>query len=166
VTDEGPWAPHTHAGEPVPLAWVRLLSAHAAITRELSANLLAAHGLTASDYEVLLHLSWAPDGRLRRSELAGGVLLTQGGITRLLHGLEREDLVRSTTSEADRRVVHAQLTPNGRERLAQAAGTHVADIRRLFTDRFSSAELRALARLLGALPGTDIGPATTPEGGS
>lgn len=54
MTDEGSWAPHTHAGEPVPLAWVRLLSAHATITRELSANLLAAYGLTASDYEVLL----------------------------------------------------------------------------------------------------------------
>jgi DNA-binding MarR family transcriptional regulator len=142
---------------------VRLLSAHAAITRELSANLLAAHGLTATDYEVLLHLSWAPDGRLRRSELARSVLLTQGGVTRLLHGLEREGLVRSTTSAEDRRVVYAQLTRNGRERLPQAAGTHVADIRRLFTDRFSPEELHTLAGLLKVLPAPTSGPRPRPQ---
>ena len=39
--------------------WVRLLRAHAGLTRELNARLIARHGLTLNDYEVLLHLSHA-----------------------------------------------------------------------------------------------------------
>ena len=38
-------------------AWKRFLRAHAALTRQLSADLVAEHGLTINDYEVLLHLS-------------------------------------------------------------------------------------------------------------
>src|SRR5256885_10035906 len=40
-------------------SWVFFLRAHAAITRELSADLQREHGLTLNDYEVLLHLSHA-----------------------------------------------------------------------------------------------------------
>ena len=153
VPEAGTWAPRTHAGHPVPQAWVRLLGVHAAITRELGARLLAKHGLTLTAYEVLLFLSWAPDGKLRRSDLADCVLLTQGGITRLLKGLEDEGLVASTPSTTDRRVSHVQLTASGRSRLAKAAADHVADLNRLFTEHFTPAELQALAGLLDRLPG-------------
>ncbi len=65
-------------------AWVAFLRSHAAITRELSAQLQREHGLTISDYEVLLHLARAEGGRLRRVDLAERVLLSASGITRLL----------------------------------------------------------------------------------
>ena len=45
-------------------AWVSFLRAHAAITRELSAQLQREHGLTLNDYEVMLHLSHADEGML------------------------------------------------------------------------------------------------------
>src|SRR6266571_5183873 len=70
-------------------SWVSFLRAHAAITRQLNADLLNAHGLTLSDYEVLLRLSNAEHGMMRRVDLAQSVLLTASGITRLLDGLER-----------------------------------------------------------------------------
>ena len=63
-------------------SWVFFLRAHAAITRELSAQLQREHGLTLNDYEVLLHLSHAEGGRMRRVDLAQQVLLTASGITR------------------------------------------------------------------------------------
>ena len=147
------WAAHTHAGHPVPLAWVRLLAAHAAITRELDASMQRTHGLTLTDYEVLLFLSWAPGGRLRRSDLAGSVLLTQGGVTRLLKGLESQGLVTSAVSETDRRVVYAELTGDGRRRLERAARDHTADVERLFTAHLTPAQLRTLAELFGRIPG-------------
>ena len=40
--------------------WVQWLRAHAAVTRELNAELVTEHGLTINDYEVLLHLAKAP----------------------------------------------------------------------------------------------------------
>ncbi len=74
-------------------AWVSFLRSHAAITRELSAQLQREHGLTLNDYEVLLHLSHAEGGMMRRVDLAESVLLTASGITRLLEGLERAGFV-------------------------------------------------------------------------
>ena len=58
--------------------WVSFLRAHAAITRELSAQLQREHGLTLNDYEVLLHLSHAEGGRMRRVDLAERVLVPVG----------------------------------------------------------------------------------------
>jgi hypothetical protein len=65
-------------------AWAKLLRAHAALTRRFSADLQATHGLTLNAYEVLLHLAHAPEQRMRRVDLAGSVLRTASGITRML----------------------------------------------------------------------------------
>lgn len=153
MTETPIWAPISHAGHKVPQAWVDLLATHAAITRELNARMVAEHGLSLTSYEVLLFLSWAPDGRLSRSELADGVLFTQGGITRLLKGLEDAGLVASAPSDTDRRVTFALLTPLGKRRFKRAARDHAADVDRLFARHFSPDELRALTSLLGQLPG-------------
>ena len=74
-------------------SFVSLIRASTHATRHLSAQLTADHGLTISDYEVLLRLSRAPERRLRRVDLAEQVLLTASGITRLLDGLERSGYV-------------------------------------------------------------------------
>ena len=79
-------------------AWIRFLRAHAALTRELSADLVAEHGLTLNDYEVLLHLARAPGKRMRRVDLAESILLTASGITRLLEGLERSGSWRGSSA--------------------------------------------------------------------
>jgi DNA-binding MarR family transcriptional regulator len=138
----------------VPQAWLRLLRAHATLTRRMDANLRTAHDLTISDYEVLLALARAEDCKMRRVDLAGHVLLTQSGITRLLHGLERAGLVERADCPTDGRVVYAQLTERGHERLRAASHTHLDDIRSLFGARFSPGELDTLDALLGrVLPG-------------
>src|SRR5688500_19493117 len=85
-------------------AWKRFLRAHAALTRQLSADLVAEHGLTINDYEVLLHLSSADERRLRRVDLAERVILTASGITRLLEGLEHGGYVERDSCPSDRRV--------------------------------------------------------------
>jgi DNA-binding MarR family transcriptional regulator len=133
-------------------AWVRFLRAHAALTRDLSAELVAEHGLTINDYEVLLHLARAPEQQLRRVDLADRVILTASGITRLLEGLERAGLVERVQCDSDRRVVYAKLTPAGAEKLRESGRTHVAGIDALFLGRFSEEELATLSSLLARLP--------------
>lgn len=142
----------------VPTAWLRLLRVHAFVTRELDARLLAAHGVSLHDYEVLLFLSWAPNHRLRRVDLAQRLLLTPSGIARRLEGLEQAGLVDRARSTSDGRVVYAHLTDAGLNRLREAATTHANDVRSLFTDRFSDEERDLLAGLLERLPGGDITP--------
>ena len=133
-------------------AWIRFLRAHAALTRELSADLVAEHGLTLNDYEVLLHLARAPEKRMRRVDLAESILLTASGITRLLEGLERSGLVARELCDTDRRVVYARLTEAGAEKLREAGRTHVAGIESLFVGRYSDKELATLSSLLSRLP--------------
>jgi len=91
-------------------AWAKLLRAHAALTRRFSADLQATHGLTLNAYEVLLHLAHAPERRMRRVDLAGSVVLTASGITRLLDGLERAGYVARAAKEYDASVTYAVLT--------------------------------------------------------
>jgi DNA-binding MarR family transcriptional regulator len=134
--------------------WVRFLRAHSAIVGKLNAELVAEHGLTINDYEVLLHLSWAPDQAMRRVDLASSVLLTPSGITRLLDGLERAGFVTRQACATDRRVVYAKLTPAGKDKLHSARDTHLAGVHRLFVERFDGEELASFAVLLQRLPGT------------
>ena len=123
-------------------SWLRaFLRAHSAITRQLNADLLNAHGLTLNDYEVLLLLSKAEDRRMRRVDLAQSVVLTASGITRLLDGLERSGLVEKDSCATDARVSYAKLTISGHAKLREAASTHLEGIDELFTNRFSDAEL-------------------------
>jgi len=133
-------------------AWVSLLRSSSALTRTFNAQLVADHGLTINDYEVLLILARAPDRRLRRVDLAGHLLLTASGITRLLDGLERDGYVTKAQCKTDARVTYAVLTDEGLDKLRDAGKTHVAGIRELFESRFSEDELETLASLLARLP--------------
>jgi len=128
--------------------FVGLLRAHAAATRKLSAQLSVDHGLTLSDFEVLLRLSRAPDRRLRRVDLAEQVLLTASGITRLLDGLERSGFVERGSCSTDRRVVYAVLTDDGLEKLRAARNTHLEQIEAYFQARLDENELEELTGLL------------------
>jgi DNA-binding MarR family transcriptional regulator len=132
-----------------------LLRAHASSTRVLNQQLLADHGLTLSDYEVLLRLAWSEDRRMRRVDLAEEVLLTASGITRLLDGLEKAGYVERGTCDSDRRVVYAVLTEPGLAKLREASTTHVAQVEELFAERFDARELETVGDLLSRLGGTD-----------
>ena len=150
----------TSTRNPTLSAWVGLLRGYRATVRDLSADLLRTHGLSISDYETLLLLSQAETGRLRRTDLAQNLELTPSAITRLLEGLERSGLVRRAHCTSDARVVYAELTDAGREKLAAAACSHVAAIEDLFGRHFEPEEVDQLAELLGRLPGS--GPSCEP----
>ncbi len=137
-------------------AWVRFLRTYATVKGRLSSELLAEHGLTISDYEALLALSQAEDGRMRRIDLAGRLLLSPSGVTRLLDGLERQGLVRKGTCDSDARVTYAVLTDAGREKLGAASDSHLVGVRQVFEESLSAEELDSLAGLLGRLPGGDV----------
>jgi len=140
-------------------AWVRFLRAHAAITRQLSARLEAQHGLTLSDYDVLVQLYFAPERALRRVDLARTVLLTASGITRLLDGLERSGWVEKKACSSDARVSYAALTGAGVRKFEEASISHRADIEELFGSNFSPAERTQLGELLSRLPLAETSPA-------
>jgi DNA-binding MarR family transcriptional regulator len=141
-------------------AFVRLVRASAAVTRQLSAQLNVDHGLSINDYEALLRLARAPDARMRRVDLANSLLLTAGGVTRLLDGLERDGFVAREECPSDRRVSYAVLTEAGRDKLRDASESHTRQIRELMGGSYDEDELAHLIALLDRLPDVD------PTGGS
>jgi Transcriptional regulators len=144
-------------------AFVALVRTHATATRALNAQLSADHGLTVSDYEVLLRLSGAPDHRLRRVDLAEQVLLTASGITRLLDGLERQGWVERGACDSDRRVVYAVLTDAGVAKLREARSTHIPQIEAHFGRGLTPEELAILVELLDKLEGAGDEPPSDPD---
>jgi len=126
-------------------AWRGLLRAYGALVHDLDTELRAAHDLSLHEYEVLLVLSDAPESRMRMSDLAAAVLLSQSGLTRLVDRLALAGAVARTRCEDDRRGLNAELTAAGRTRLEQARPTHLAGVRSRFLERFDEAELRVLA---------------------
>ena len=144
-------------------AWRGFLLSHAAITRELDADLVARHGLTSRDYEVLLFLAQEPERMLAMSELSKRTMLTRSGVTRLVDGLCRIELVERVSCPNDARVSYAKITDAGLKRLREAGRTHIEGIRQTFLQYFTEEEVGQLADLLGRLPGADAAPACTVE---
>jgi DNA-binding MarR family transcriptional regulator len=81
------------------------------------------------------------------SDHADSVLISRSGLTRLVDRLEREGLLRRERCESDARGLFAEITDEGRRVFAEARQTHLDGVRRLFLDRFTRDELRALGGL-------------------
>src|SRR3954469_18723861 len=106
-------------------AWRGFLRVHAALTRELDAQLAAAHGLPLSSFEVLLILQRAPGGEMRMSELAASVLLSRSGLPRLVDRLVGAGLLERRQCEDDARGYNAAITAAGRQLFREARATHL-----------------------------------------
>ncbi|WP_323144746.1 MarR family winged helix-turn-helix transcriptional regulator [Massilia phyllosphaerae] len=99
---------------------LRLSRAWATLSRRLDSALGSHHGISFSDYQLLLQLHRAPGGRLRRVDLAEKLGLTASGVTRSLLPLEKIGLVTRQSDPRDARVGYALITPTGSELVTNA----------------------------------------------
>src|SRR5262245_13344878 len=132
-------------------AFGSLIGAYAILSRELSASLVASHGLTINDYGCLLLLSRAGGEGMRRIDLANELQLSPSGITRLLDRLEDQGFVGKGPCKSDARVSFAILTDAGRDKLREAAPGHIEEIDRRLSSVLSEEEIRTLDELLSRL---------------
>jgi DNA-binding MarR family transcriptional regulator len=123
-------------------AWRGFVDVFADVHASLEADLLEGFGITEGDYAVLVHLSEAPDQRLRMCDLAERLHLSPSGLTRRLDGLVRQGLVMREPSVADRRVTLAVLSAAGLATLQAAAPVHVEGVRRHFIGNLSRTQVR------------------------
>jgi len=147
-------------------AWQRLLRANCVFMRELDSELQVQHGMTVSDYDVLVQLRDAEQRSLTMGVLSERTMLTRSGMTRLVQGLEADGLVERRPCPSDARRSFAVLTPLGQERLEAARCTHHAGIRRVFAQHFTPEEAEQLSELLGQIPNVADGQGACPSGGS
>jgi DNA-binding MarR family transcriptional regulator len=129
-------------------AWVAFLEAHARVFELLERELRDEEELHLTWYDVMVHLSAAPERRLRMQELADAILLSKSGLTRLVDRMEQAGLVRRVACPDDRRGTFAELTPAGLERLRATAPSHLRGVREHFADLLDDDEAAQLERLL------------------
>ena len=134
-------------------AWHGFLRTHAALVRELDIEMQEEHGLSLTQYEVLLLLARSDDGSVRMSDLADGALLSLSGLSRLVDRLVAMGLVERAQCPSDRRSSLACLTTAGRKRFREARPTHHEGVRRLFADRLPDDAIAALNAAWAALDG-------------
>jgi DNA-binding MarR family transcriptional regulator len=131
--------------------WERLIRAHAGIVERLEEEMQAENGLSLRWYEVLLHLSRAPEGRMRMQDLAEMALQSKSGLTRVVDRMEAAGLVAREVCPSDRRGILAVITPEGKRRFRRAAALHVRGIERHFGRHLASTDAAALRSLLDRL---------------
>lgn len=131
--------------------WRMLQRTQVRITRHLEAELFVAHDLPLASYEVLMQLAEAPERRLRMNDLAGRVLLSRSGLTRLIDRLQRDGLVSREACADDARGLFAVLTDAGAARLAEATPTYLRGIRTQFLDMLGAGELGQVRAMLAKL---------------
>ncbi|MGJ5752893.1 MarR family transcriptional regulator [Streptomyces puniciscabiei] len=136
---------------------LRLVRAQAALVRRFDSRLSGLHGVSLADFTLLLRLSQAPGGRMRRVDLAEALGVTASGVTRGLAPLERIGLVTRESEARDARVAYASLTGTGRRRLREMLATAEETAAELFaTPGFSAEDVTRLSSLLTRLGGTGL----------
>lgn len=136
------------------VAWRTFLTAHAVAIEKIERDLAEAEVLPLSWYDVLLALYEAPDHKLRMHELAGAILVTRGGLTRLVARIERTGFLSREPDPADGRGLHAVLTGEGLEALRSTWPVYAGGIAEHFGRHLTDEEVevldRALRRMLAA----------------
>ena len=109
---------------------------------------MTAAGLPLTWYDVLLVLNAAPGRRLTMSELGAQAVVSRERVSRVVQELERVGLVERSPNPDDKRSSYAQITSEGRRRLATVAPVYLAGIEAHFTGHLSDREIVAMSKAL------------------
>jgi DNA-binding MarR family transcriptional regulator len=100
---------------------------------------------------VLATVAKTPEGRMRMGELAEMLVITRGGLTKLVDRLVKAGLLERTVCEADRRVSYATLLPAGVDLLAEMRPVVEREIEASFGAKLSDEEAAALTETMERL---------------
>ena len=128
--------------------WRSWIAASTLLPYQLGKDLQTQHGLTISDYEILVHLSESPDRSMRMSELADRVLLSRSRLTHQIDRMEKAGLVARVSCPGDKRGQLATMTDAGWKKLVTAAPDHVTNVRKHMLDILTPAEFDQLGKSL------------------
>jgi len=105
-------------------------------------------GLSMSDYEVLVHLTDSPVGRVRVTDLARLLQWERSRVSHHVSRMESRRLVQRVECAEDGRGAFVVITPQGRAAIEHAAPGHVNTVRRLVFDVLSPEEVAAFATII------------------
>jgi DNA-binding MarR family transcriptional regulator len=148
ATSDGTALEAVDASSPHGDAWGSLTRTHAAIVGRLQEALSSADFPPLPWYEVLATVAEAPEQRMKMGELAEAMVITRGGLTKLVDRLVKAGLLERTFCETDRRVSYATLMPAGAELLDEMRPVVIAELKVAFAAKLSVAEANELRATL------------------
>ncbi|MBX9774131.1 MAG: MarR family transcriptional regulator [Xanthobacteraceae bacterium] len=117
-----------------------------------SMALAATRGLSLAEFEVLVTLrSVPPPYELAPTDLYGAVLMSSGGLTKVLHGLEKSGLIARIEGKSDRRSKPVRLTAKGRALAERAMADVLQSARKSIMRGLSETDIERLTQLLRKL---------------
>ncbi len=134
-------------------AWIALTQTHAAVSGRLQEALTAAELPPLPWFEVLATLDRAPEQRLKMGELAEALVITRGGLTKLVDRLIKAGLLERTFCETDRRVSYATLLPAGIELLEEMRPIVRGELAVAFSANLTTAQAEELREMLDRVRG-------------
>lgn len=132
-------------------AWLALVSIMFRLPGAVETQLRSEEDMSLAEYLVLAMLSEASDHRHRMSALAAATNTSQSRLSRIVARMEKAGLVTREGRQDDRRVVIAEITPAGLERIEQAAPAHVRHVRQIVFDRLGPEQVSQLIDIGRAL---------------
>jgi DNA-binding MarR family transcriptional regulator len=144
--------------------WRRWMTLNAQLSATLQRELQDDAGLSTQDYEVLVHLTDDPEGRMRVTDLARLMQWERSRVSHHVTRMERRRLVQRVECAEDGRGAFVLITPQGRAAIEQAAPGHVNTVRRLVFDVLSPEEVDSFGAIIDkALAQLDHQPARSPQ---
>ena len=128
--------------------WRRWLTLNARLSATLQRELQDDAGLSMPDFEVLVHLTDSPAGRVRVTDLARLLQWERSRVSHHVTRMESRRLVQRVECAEDGRGAFVVITPQGRAAIEQAAPCHVDTVRRLVFDALNPEEVDALATII------------------
>jgi len=109
--------------------------------------------LSYVQFQLLATLGDAPEGHLRMTDLADGVVYSRSGLTYQAQLLEQRGLVTRSPSPEDERSTMVAITDAGRAVLADVFPGHIATVHGLLFAPITDDDAAELARILGTISG-------------
>jgi DNA-binding MarR family transcriptional regulator len=128
-------------------AWRGLLRMTSQLNARANRLLQDEYGISLADYEVLVALSEAPEGRLRVFEVTDALAWEQSRVSHQLARMQRRGLITREGCATDARGAFAVLTTVGRATIERAAPAHVEQVRQLVFDELSHEQVSVLTEI-------------------
>lgn len=120
------------------------------LAQQNAAELISAHGLTFKEFEVLATLrSFAAGRGVTPGDLCAAILISSGGLTKVLYGLEEKGFVARAEGGADKRSKPVRLTARGRKLAERAMGDIIRSDTQIMEDALTAREVETLTGLVG-----------------
>jgi DNA-binding MarR family transcriptional regulator len=126
-----------------------IVEAYGRMRKSLAEELDEAVGMPLSWFEVLLRITRS-GGQMKMADISNQVVITTGGITKLIDRLIEQGYIKRQPCAEDRRIVWACITDKGTKAFKQALASHNASLKKHMSG-LTESEIQIVSKIMNKL---------------